>query len=420
MEYIDYLTNQKKEKQALVINGEVYTYGQLYQLVFEKRVSLSKIEKKKLFVIKENGILKQLVLFLACAGTNHIPVIVPADSKLEKEDPIFSTPVFPQAVMAVLTSGTTGKPKILFRNFASWADYFPTQNQIFKIHADSRLFVQGSLAFTGNLNLYMAQFAAGGTIVAEDDFLPGKWEHVIEKQKVNAIYLIPSKLLLLPRLYKGKNTRIETIISGSQSLGKKDAQALLDIFPNTEITLYYGASELNYITYVQSADMTEERNLIGKPFPGVSVFVKDGEMYVDTAYHVENITVPYSLKDSGRMDENGNFYFLGRTDDIIGVRGRKISMLKIENALEEIEGITEAAVLVLPKEDREDAPAEIVYAYVTVDEHGLLPDIRQKLKQKLSDFEIPKQVVVLKELPKNTSGKVDKKRLREMTGGVSH
>ena len=58
-------------------------------------------------------------------------------------------------------------------------------------------------------------------------------------------------------------------------------------------------------------------------------------MYVDNAFHVENITVPYSLKDSGRMDAQGNFYFLGRTDDIVGVRGRKVSMMKIENALEE-------------------------------------------------------------------------------------
>lgn len=91
----------------------------------------------------------------------------------------------------------------------------------------------------------------------------------------------------------------------SQSLGRKDAEVLKKIFPNTEITLYYGASELNYITYVKSADMTEERNLIGKPFPGVRVFIQDDEMYVDNAFHVENITVPYSLKDSGRMDLQG-------------------------------------------------------------------------------------------------------------------
>ena len=185
------------------------------------------------------------------------------------------------------------------------------------------------------------------------------------------------------------------------------------IFPNTEITLYYGASELNYITYVKSADMTEERNLIGKPFPGVRVFIQDDEMYVDNAFHVENITVPYSLKDSGRMDTQGNFYFLGRTDDIVGVRGRKVSMMKIENALEEVVGITEAAVVLLPKEKEADMPAEVVSAFVTVEGMDVPENLRQQLKTRLADFEIPKRVIVLEALPKNTSGKVDKARLRQ-------
>ena len=223
-----------------------------------------------------------------------------------------------------------------------------------------------------------------------------------------------TKLLMLPRVFKGVNANIRTIISGSQSLGRKDAEVLKKIFPNTEITLYYGASELNYITYVKSADMTEERNLIGKPFPGVRVFIQDDEMYVDNAFHVENITVPYSLKDSGRMDTQGNFYFLGRTDDIVGVRGRKVSMMKIENALEEVAGITEAAVVLLPKEKDADMPAEIVSAFVTVEGTDVPENLRQQLKEKLADFEIPKRVIVLEAFPKNTSGKVDKARLKKM------
>ena len=137
-------------------------------------------------------------------------------------------------------------------------------------------------------------------------------------------------------------------------------------------------------------------------------------MYVDNAFHVENITVPYSRKDSGRMDLQGNFYFLGRTDDIVGVRGRKVSMMKIENALEEVAGITEAAVVLLPKEKDADMPAEIVSAFVTVEGTDVPENLRQQLKEKLADFEIPKRVIVLEAFPKNTSGKVDKARLKKM------
>lgn len=72
--------------------------------------------------------------------------------------------------MAVMTSGTSGENKLLFRTFESWYDYFPIQNEIFHITPESRLFMQGSLAFTGNMNLYMAQLSAGATILSEDRF----------------------------------------------------------------------------------------------------------------------------------------------------------------------------------------------------------------------------------------------------------
>ena len=183
MQYIDYLTKQPSDKDAIIINGDRYTYGKLYVLVQDARARLPQVAEKHLYPIRETGILKQLVLFLACAGTNQVPVIVPADSKLEVTDPLFDTPVPERAVMAVMTSGTTGIPKILFRSFESWADFFAIQNAVFGVDADSRLFVQGSLAFTGNLNLYMGQLAAGGTLIAEDVFLPGKWEQVMARER---------------------------------------------------------------------------------------------------------------------------------------------------------------------------------------------------------------------------------------------
>ena len=85
------------------------------------RARLPQVAEKHLYPIRETGILKQLVLFLACAGTNQVPVIVPVDSKLEVTDPLFDTPVPERAVMAVMTSGTTGIPKSLFRSGESWA-----------------------------------------------------------------------------------------------------------------------------------------------------------------------------------------------------------------------------------------------------------------------------------------------------------
>ena len=70
--------------------------------------------------------------------------------------------------------------------------------------------------------------------------------------------------------------------------------------------------------------------------------------------------------------------------------------------------------VLLPKEKDADMPAEIVSAFVTVEGTDVPENLRQQLKTWLADFEIPKRVIVLEALPKNTSGKVDKARLKKM------
>ena len=163
--------------------------------------------------------------------------------------------------------------------------------------------------------------------------------------------------------------------------------------------------------------MTKQRNLIGKPFPGVNVWIEKktddadkaetgqiGEFYIDTPYHIEGITMPYSLKDVGYQDEAGNFYFAGRSDDILNVRGRKVSALKIENAIEQIEGVRKAAVIkVTGHRD------EVLAAFVEADEED--KELLSKLRGQLAHYEMRKIVKYVAALPKNESGKVDKKRL---------
>lgn len=339
MDYFTLLKRQPTDREALVEDGVSFSYG---DLVCRAEGMARTWQKKNIclpqtvHVIKEKRICQQLVSFLACILMGEVPLVVPWESEyFEKDAHLLEGQIPENACVAVATSGTSGIPKIYFRTYESWAGYFPLQNEIFGIHEASRLFVQGSLSFTGNMNLYLAQFFAGGTVIAENKFQPRDWEERLAAQRANAIYLIPAKLLLLPNLLKKKNDHIETIISGSQSMGKRDALGLKKVFPNTKIILYYGATELNYITYVTDDMMTEQRNLIGKPFPEVEVFVEREEIFVNTAYHVQGITCPYTLSDKGYLDASGNLYFNGRTDDILLYRGHKVSAVKVENALED-------------------------------------------------------------------------------------
>lgn len=403
MDYLQLLQSKPREKTALVTDDKTYTYGQLAEaaLAIRKQIHI----KETIYFIHEDKIANQLLQFLAYSGTKVVPIIATEASKGEA----FAVDNIPKAAcMGVMTSGSTGKSKLLWRSYHSWADFFPEQNRVFKIHEGTIMFCQGSLAFTGNLNMYMGVLAAGGTLVATEKFRPKHWLQLFREQQVNAVYLIPSKLMLLHKFMEQSNDFVQTIISGSQSMGCEEAEKLAASFPQAELTLYYGASELNYITYIKGKDMTEDRTDIGLPFKGVGISIKNEEIFVDTPYHVEEINIPFSLKDRGKIAANGHLHFLGRTDDIVGVNGIKVSIVKVETALLAAAEISEVKCLVFHKGD-----ADVLTAFIGNEKKLGRQELVEKLRAaELTDYEIPKQFIFMTSLPKNESGKIDKKVLQ--------
>ena len=404
MDYLAMIAAQPQDKLALVEDEEEYTYGRLTQEAQALRAQAD-FSVPAVF-IHEDSIASQLLSFLAYSGTQTRPIIATEVSKTQQ----FSCEAIPEAAcMGVMTSGSTGKSKLLWRSYHSWADFFPEQNSVFGVTKETVIFCQGSLAFTGNLNIYMGVLAAGGTLVVSERFRPRHWLQLMDKYAVNAIYLIPSKLLLLPKFMKQADERVGCIISGSQSMGRQEAERLLAVFPRADITLYYGASELNYITYIKAKDMADDRTIIGRPFAGVQVSVEHEEIFIDTPYHVEGISLPFSLKDRGRLDADGCLHFLGRTDDIISVNGRKVSTVKVREALTQLAAVEEAAVLSLHVDD-----ADVLTAFVGAEREYSKQELVRLLRGSLEDYELPKQFIFMRELPHNESGKVDRLALQKL------
>ena len=405
-EYQDYLAMlaaQPQEKLALVDDATSFTYGQLVAAASKLR-ERADFSQPAVF-IHEDTIAQQLLQFVAYSGTATRPIIA---TELSRNQHFDVGQIPPKACMGVMTSGSTGKSKLLWRNYHSWADFFPEQNRIFGVDEATVIFCQGSLAFTGNLNIYMGVLAAGGTLIVTEKFRPRHWLQLMEQYAVNTIYLIPSKLMLLPKFMSVPNEQLRHIISGSQTMGRQEADKLLAVFPKAEITLYYGASELNYITYIKDKDMTDDRTVIGQPFAGVGISINNEDIFIDTPYHVENITLPFSLKDRGYVDERGWLHFLGRTDDICNVNGRKVSSVKVTTALNDIEGVVEAAVL-----SRHIADADVLVAFVASTTSFTKQELVKRLRECLEDYELPKQFIFLEQLPRNESGKIDKLALEK-------
>ncbi len=111
------------------------------------------------------------------------------------------------------------------------------------------------------------------------------------------------------------------------------------------------------------------------------------------------------------MDEEGFFYFLGRTDDIIKTRGEKVSPAEIENVIYKLSGIKEVAVIGIPDE----IMGEAIIAFITTHNSQEITEneVLRECISKLELFMVPKHVIWLADMPKSSNSKIDKKELKK-------
>lgn len=437
--YYEMIKAVQPDRVALIEDGRIYTYGDIIRQADdvadqckgilagspEKNICTGNSEKNvaaelgsviilenDICLIVKDTVALELVYFIGIMKTGKVPVICGSYPDNDELDTIKSIEVPYGAIMGVMTSGTTGSSKVLFRTMESWADYFPVQNKLFSMGGHTVLFTHGSLSFTGNLNLYMGLMHDGGRIVTTRKFDPRYWAKCIDENYVNYIYLIPVKMMALVKSYSKAggqadnicNAAIKHYITGSQSFGAEEAARVKRIFPECDMLVYYGASEINYITYLTDREFTEDSRLVGRPFPEVDVSIEDDVFVVANSFGVIGAPRPYKTNDLGFEDEEGRFYFLGRADDIIVVNGRKLSAYKIEEALRKYLGVKNVAVKSVKNGDDESIWAYYESETEKTDESYV--NIRQSLADVLEACEIPKHFVRVDSLQKTESGKV--------------
>ena len=313
------------------------------------------------------------------------------------------------AVMGALTSGSTGTPKVMYRSFASWAGFFTQQNDVFRIDGNCFMFIQGSMSFTGNLNMFMGVLAAGGSVITCRKISARHWTGFIQKNNATHIYMVPAKLQLLWRKGPNDNKAVKCIIAGSQLFDEENWEGLVKTFPKAEIILYYGSGELSYISYRHLTGGDIEYNNLGRPFEGIKVFSEDGNLFVDTPFHINGINMPYCCGDTGYVNHRGEIIFTGRKTDWINKGGYKISAIKLEQQIGKLDGVQD--VVVLPYADKHRG--QEIAAFVVLKDGLTAGGLRRYFSTCLDERERPKKIVVMDNLPLNDRGKVDKELLKE-------
>ena len=305
----------------------------------------------------------------------------------------------------VLTSGSSGLSKVFFRKDASWRDFFPVQNQIFRIQGDSTLYLSGSMAFTGNLNMLMAFLYEGATIAGTEKVAPKTWMQEIKASRATHVYMIPSKLSALCRV-KDSAPVVTHVLTGSQLMTDRLLTSLETHFPGARTILYYGASELSYVTYIEGKEIRTFPDAVGKPFPGISISIRNQEIFVDTPYGIEGAPRPMTCHDMGRIDEDGRLHFLGRAEDQYHVKGNHVSRQKVLSHLLMLPGVEEAEVMSRKQDNGDDTLVAFLVGEKSED-----IELIHLLQQKLKPWEIPSRFFWLPSIPKTSTGKVDRKKL---------
>jgi len=218
---------------------------------------------------------------------------------------------------------------------------------------------------------------------------------------------------------------------------------LKQIFPNALIFKMYGLTECKRVCYLEPELVDLMPDSVGKAIPGTEVFLLSAE---GLPVHAEergilHIRGPHVMagywnnealsremlrkgklpgekilcsNDWFKMDVDGYLYFLGRNDDIIKTRGEKVSLVEIENAIYKIASVKEVAVIGIPDE----ILGESIVAFITTN-NNLQLDEKEVLKEclgRLEMFMIPQEIRYIDEMPKNSNGKIDKLKLKNIIG----
>jgi len=140
---------------------------------------------------------------------------------------------------------------------------------------------------------------------------------------------------------------------------------------------------------------------------------KDDDRYKETYW--SRFDGVYFAGDGARIDEDGDFWLLGRVDDVMNVSGHRISTIEVESALVDHQQVAEAAVC--GRKDERTGQAIVAYVTLKGGEDGsveMLEELRSHVAAKIGPIAKPANIVFTPELPKTRSGKIMRRLLRDV------
>ncbi|MDQ6901279.1 MAG: acetate--CoA ligase, partial [Candidatus Dormibacteraeota bacterium] len=381
-----------------------------------------------------------------CADVSDEPESCPCEP-MDAEDVLF----------LMYTSGTTAKPKGIVHSTGGYlVGTATTHHYVFDIKPDSVYWCAADVGWiTGHSYIVYGPLCNGTTSVLYEgtpDF-PDKdrWWEIVERYRVSVLYTAPTAIRSHMKWgpeYARKHDLSSLKVLGSvgepinpeawlwyrEHIGG-DRTPVVDTWWQTETgmimitplpgvtTLKPGSATQPFPT-VDAAVFSEKGEpvpsggggylVLRQPWPAMLRGIHgDAERYKETYWSkYEGI---YFVGDGARVDEEGDFWLLGRIDDVMNVAGHRISTIEVESALVDHQKVAEAAAC-----GRSDAQTgQAVVAYVTLKggtdgSPEMMQELRQHVARRIGKFAAPANIVFTPELPKTRSGKIMRRLLRDV------
>jgi acyl-CoA synthetase (AMP-forming)/AMP-acid ligase II len=335
----------------------------------------------------------------------------------------------------ILTSGTTGTPKGAQRS--SPEGLLPIASLIDRIPFRSRMtmMIAAPLFHSWGFFHFVMSLPTASTMVLRRRFDPEGTLQAVEQSRADVLAAVPvmvQRILGLPdevlNRYSLPTLKI-TSLSGSALPGDL-AIEWMDRFGDNVYNLY-GSTEVAYATVATPEDLRAAPGTAGKPPRGTMIRLYDeagkevpqgevGRIFVGNEMAFEGYTGGggkeiidglYSSGDVGHIDENGRLFIDGRDDEMIVSGGENVFPREVEDLLADHEGVAEVAVIGVEDEEFGQRLKAFVVAHADVELSA--QDVVAHVKANLAAFKAPREVEFLEELPRNATGKVLKRELRD-------
>ncbi|KPK89046.1 MAG: 3-hydroxypropionyl-CoA synthetase [Deltaproteobacteria bacterium SM23_61] len=369
---------------------------------------------------------------------------------MDAEDPLFM----------LYTSGSTGKPKGVLHTQAGYILYVMASFKwIFDYKDEDVFWCTADIGWvTGHSYIVYGPLAAGATSLMFEGVpnypKPDRFWEIVEKYKVNIFYTAPTALRAMMR--DGDQWPLGRDLSSLRLLGTvgepinpeawmwyykvigKEKCPIVDTWWQTEtggilITPLPGAwpikpgSATKPFPGVDAAVIREDGSpaspneggylVIKKPWPGMMRTIYGQHERFKETYFVQ-FPGMYFTGDGARVDEDGDFWLMGRVDDVINVSGHRIGTAEVESALVSHPAVAEAAVVGMPH----DIKGQGIYAFVTVKAGQTKSDDLKKtlvthVRKEIGPIATPDKIQFADGLPKTRSGKIMRRILKKIAAG---